>query len=204
MATRDSILDAALDVFSEKGYSQATFVDIAKRIGLTKGAVYWHFENKPALLAEVIRRMVARKEKLGLYELADAGSLEELRRCFTDRARVIVEDPPTRKFFFFLYFQMEWSEQLMTETRQKLHELVTAPFDNLKNCLQTLQEKGEIRGDVDLAQATTTLHSLMDGLTLAYIGGFHPINFIEDVKKGVDMVTAGMRSPEPRPGYVRQ
>ena len=177
----------------KNGYSQATFVDIAKRIGLTKGAVYWHFENKPALLAELIRRMVARKDQLSRYDLAEAGSLAELRQCFVDRARVIVEDAPTRKFLFFLFFRMEWSEQLITETRRKLHELATAPFDNVKNCLKRLQEKGEIRSDVDIAHATSTLHSLMDGLTFTYLGRFHPIEFIEDAEKSFDMVTEGMR-----------
>lgn len=44
-ATRESVLRAALDLFSEKGYSRTTLNDIAKRIGMSRGAVYWHFVN---------------------------------------------------------------------------------------------------------------------------------------------------------------
>ena len=44
--TREKILEGALNVFSEKGFSRSTLGDIAKRIGMTRGAVYWHFKDK--------------------------------------------------------------------------------------------------------------------------------------------------------------
>lgn len=47
--TRREILKAALEVFYQKGYSRTTFDEIAARINLTKGAVYWHFKNKPVV-----------------------------------------------------------------------------------------------------------------------------------------------------------
>ena len=53
--TRREILKAALEVFYQKGYSRTTFDEIAARINLTKGAVYWHFKNKPDLLVELMR-----------------------------------------------------------------------------------------------------------------------------------------------------
>ena len=44
--TRLAIMEAALQTFYEKGFSRTTFDEIAKRIDMTKGAVYWHFRNK--------------------------------------------------------------------------------------------------------------------------------------------------------------
>lgn len=44
--TRQSLLEAALNVFLEKGYSKTTLQDIASAAQLTRGAVYWHFKNK--------------------------------------------------------------------------------------------------------------------------------------------------------------
>ena len=52
--TRETILTAALDTFCEKGYSRTTFDEIAKKINLTKGAVYWHFKNKPDIIKALI------------------------------------------------------------------------------------------------------------------------------------------------------
>ncbi len=54
-STRERILDAALDVFSEKGYHQATVDEIAERAGLGKGTLYRYFANKETLFNELVR-----------------------------------------------------------------------------------------------------------------------------------------------------
>ena len=48
-ATRRQILAAALDLFSEKGYAATTLSEIAGAAGVTRGAIYHHFDNKTAL-----------------------------------------------------------------------------------------------------------------------------------------------------------
>lgn len=62
--TRESILDTALDVIDEKGYARSTFVEIAKRIDLSKGAVYWHFKDKPDLFLALGRQMEERIQNM--------------------------------------------------------------------------------------------------------------------------------------------
>lgn len=47
--TKKEILNAALTVFSEKGYGGALLRDIAASLGITKPALYKHFESKEAL-----------------------------------------------------------------------------------------------------------------------------------------------------------
>ena len=42
--TRTRILASALSLFAKKGYEHTTFTDIAARLKMTKGAVYWHFD----------------------------------------------------------------------------------------------------------------------------------------------------------------
>jgi AcrR family transcriptional regulator len=53
-AARERILDAALEVICEDGYSGATMAKVAKKAQLPVGSVYWHFENKDMLLAALI------------------------------------------------------------------------------------------------------------------------------------------------------
>jgi len=52
---RDKLLDAALSVFSELGFEQATLNDVADRVGVTKGCLYHYFESKEKLLLELVR-----------------------------------------------------------------------------------------------------------------------------------------------------
>jgi AcrR family transcriptional regulator len=52
--TRQRLIEAAIDVFLEHGYARTRVQDIAKRAGVTTGAMYAHFESKAALLSEAI------------------------------------------------------------------------------------------------------------------------------------------------------
>jgi len=60
VATRDRILQAALQVFAEKGYHRAAVDDIVHASGTSKGAVYHHFPNKEALFLALVDEFSAR------------------------------------------------------------------------------------------------------------------------------------------------
>src|SRR5665213_4506369 len=53
------IAEAALDVFAEKGFAAARLDDIARRAGVSKGALYLYFETKEDLFRAVVRTAVA-------------------------------------------------------------------------------------------------------------------------------------------------
>ena len=55
-ATRQRILDAAMDLFSEVGYAAAGLGEIIERAGMTKGALYHHFDSKEALATAIIEQ----------------------------------------------------------------------------------------------------------------------------------------------------
>lgn len=57
---RQRILDAALHEFSLGGYHGAILDSIALKAGVSKGAVYWHFENKRTLFLVVVQREMSR------------------------------------------------------------------------------------------------------------------------------------------------
>lgn len=54
--TRQKILDAAMDLFSEVGYAAAGLGEIIERTGMTKGALYHHFDSKDALATAIIEQ----------------------------------------------------------------------------------------------------------------------------------------------------
>jgi AcrR family transcriptional regulator len=57
-ARPDEVLDAALDLFIEKGFAATRVEDIAKRAGISKGAVYLYFPSKEKILEGIVRRAV--------------------------------------------------------------------------------------------------------------------------------------------------
>lgn len=52
--TRQTVLEAALKLFSRDGYSLTTLSRIAKEAGCSRGPIYWHFENKDDLYVAVL------------------------------------------------------------------------------------------------------------------------------------------------------
>ncbi len=55
--TRERILDVALELFNEKGYDGTSLREIAERLGVTKAALYYHFERKEDILLELHLRL---------------------------------------------------------------------------------------------------------------------------------------------------
>lgn len=62
-ATRRRILDAAIDVFSRRGYHQAAVDEIVRASGTSKGAVYFHFPSKEAIFFAVVNEFATLLER---------------------------------------------------------------------------------------------------------------------------------------------
>ena len=118
---------SALLTFYEKGFSRTTFDEIAKRINLTKGAVYWHFKNKADLIAAII------KEKIPPQDLNknQISSIAELRERLVKRALVVEKDKNVKDFLFFMLYRMEWSEAVLDNVWGQIGELCEIPDNNL-------------------------------------------------------------------------
>lgn len=57
-ARPEEILDAALDLFTEKGFSATRMMDVAEKAGISKGTLYLYFDNKEAIFRSVVQEMV--------------------------------------------------------------------------------------------------------------------------------------------------
>lgn len=70
--TKEKILETALELFAQSGYLGTSMSDIAKRLGITKAALYKHYASKQAILD----RIVARMEEMD-YERAEEYDMPE-------------------------------------------------------------------------------------------------------------------------------
>lgn len=96
VATRDRILDGALDVFARKGYHRAIVDDIVRASGTSKGAVYHHFPNKEAVFVALVddfaellasRLAAAVSARQGALDKVDA-ALTAVLTTFADNERL--------------------------------------------------------------------------------------------------------------------
>ncbi|MEL6983849.1 MAG: TetR family transcriptional regulator [Actinomycetota bacterium] len=88
--TRRALLDAAVVEFSEKGMNGARIDDIAERAGVTKGAIYTHFDGREDLLVEACRSAIQSLQVMRVTaEAADLSTFvdETARRLLAPEAR---------------------------------------------------------------------------------------------------------------------
>ena len=112
--TRERILDVALELFSEKGYDATSMREIAERLGITKPALYYHFDSKEdivrALLVDIESQVAAlvawareqtygpelRREVLARWaDIMQAHGLTAFRFFIANR-RIVLEVSPDR------------------------------------------------------------------------------------------------------------
>ena len=81
------ILDAAAEVFAEKGYHGASTTDIADKLGIKQAGLYYYFKSKDAALAEVCRIGVQDYvERLITISQSDISAEQKIRIVSFDRS----------------------------------------------------------------------------------------------------------------------
>ena len=88
LQTRERLLDAALEVFSRRGYYAASVDEIAAEAGYSKGAVYSNFSNKEELFLALIDRRFAKEAQgyPGIINLMNDGLKVEEGSDFKEEA----------------------------------------------------------------------------------------------------------------------
>lgn len=191
--TRIEILRSALDIFCEKGYSRTTFDEIAKRINLTKGAVYWHFRNKPDLIAALIREAFNRANNIILQKVPEIKSVDDLKQRCIINATLVRDEPYYRKFLFFIFYQMEWSEAILGTNCKSIKDIDEYPLKEIKQTLTFSQKNGEISPEINIEATAQILCSLWHGLLGGFITGKCTLDFPTLVEKSFDLITNGLK-----------
>jgi len=65
-ATRRALLDAGRELFAERGYHEAAATEVVRRAGVTRGALYHHFEDKRDLFRAVVEEIEGEIDRLVL------------------------------------------------------------------------------------------------------------------------------------------
>lgn len=188
--TRKAILASAMDMFYEKGYSKTTFDEIAKRINLTKGAVYWYFRNKPDIVAALINDF-AEQYLSGIKEFLEQHqtvSFESIINMVLFNNKKIREDSLFYKFLFFVSCQMEWSDAILNKVQPAIEHTKQATRALFMDQLEILQKNKKIRSDVDINVICEILMTMYGGMEEAYFTKRLTNDFDELVKTGFTLI----------------
>lgn len=163
-ATRKNILKAALDIIYEKGYARSTFVDIAKQIELSKGAVYWHFKTKPDLFIALSQEMENRIETLLHTLFHNTDTLQDLKETLFEMTRLIATDEKLFKYYTIVYYRMEWTPELLP-IKQFCDNQDTVMTQWIETILAQNQSADAIPQHMNVQNLAAALYGLTGGLT---------------------------------------
>ena len=112
--TRCDILAAAEQLFLEKGVARSSLDQIARAAGVTRGAVYWHFENKAHLFHEMLSQVRLPPEQLNerLGDCGEADPLLALRDLSIEAIASLALDEQRRRIFTILLHRCEFTDEL--------------------------------------------------------------------------------------------
>ncbi|MEG2817500.1 MAG: TetR family transcriptional regulator [Comamonas sp.] len=170
-ATRNSLLDAAEQVFYEQGVARASLNEIAQRAGATRGAVYWHFKDKLDLFYAMLDRVTLPLEQAAYGEDVGGARLEGLARVRHVIASVFVrleEDSRTRKVFEVLLHKVEYVGELVSVQERNVEAM--AEFDaKLEAALVRAQSEQKMELLISAAEAALALRCLFDGVIQSWL-----------------------------------
>ena len=190
---RAQILRAARAVFIERGYLATRVDDVARRAGLSKGAVYFYFKNKRALFDALVDEEHANTRSFLETAAADPRpaheKLMELGIGYLDYFAGL-KSPPR---FFLLMSEAAIRDESIRESTVAIHRQFVARVAEL---IDEGIQSGQFR-DVDPQAAALMLKAVIDGL-----GGQSAIGERPDVARlstdGIRLLLEGLLSDKAR------
>lgn len=186
MRTKKDILQSALDVIYEKGYTRATLVDIADRINLTKGAVYWHFKNKQELFIALSQYMEDRISKSFDHLYAEELSLNDLQDMLLEMILLVHGDSDLNKYYSIAFFRMEWTNEL-SRVKQFFDAQDEQLFLFVKQVFENARFKKKILNKTNIEYQVRSLLALVDGFF-----GYCLSLPEQDKEKSPELIRAGL------------
>jgi len=162
--TRTSILASAEVLFLEKGVAHTSLEHIAKHAGVTRGAVYWHFQNKAHLFHDMLSQVRLPPEQLTSRLQEDqANGLQSLHALCVEGIAGIAQDEQKRRIFTILLHRCEFTEEL--REAEERHDAFINQFIALcEGIFAQPATMTRLRPGMTPRLAARTLHAMIVGM----------------------------------------
>ena len=156
--TKEDILFSSLKLFAERGFEAVSTSMIASEIGITKGALYRHFENKQAIFDEIIQRMFELDEKQANENHVPAKKYEDDREAYQNTILKDLCAFQIEQFIFWtenefarLFRRMITIEQYRSKEMRKLYQdvMCLGPVRYIEDLFKEMIKNRQLNEDAD-------------------------------------------------------
>ncbi len=185
LKTYHLLLDAAAELFSYQGIGHTTLMEIAKFAGMTRGAVYWHFENKEDVIKALWERDAAPFVEAFINKLTDSSDSQTglradlyFKETIKEMLHQITQNPKTSQAIRITLNSFEATHH-QTKLQTYLESKSASIYQALVTAIAHLQDQ----------QLLKTPHSpeFLAGALWSYLHGLVEVNLDIQVKK-IDLI----------------
>lgn len=164
--THQNILRTAERLFATKGFNGTSMNDIVKESGVSKGAIYNHFESKERLFLTLLDAQTA----VGLEQ---AGTLFSDDDTYTDKVKKLIHltfgssvSCPREMCMMQIEFMVTASR--LESLQGDMQRRYTAVFDFIVDIVEEGKKAGEFKQDLDSRSLVALVYATLDGLGYQY------------------------------------
>jgi len=187
---KDQILDAAADVFTERGFQKSRMDDIVEKSGLSKGTLYWYFKSKDDIIIGIFDR-IFQKESIDLQRLITSEKPSS-ERIFEYTERVIIDFQRILKFapIAFEFLSLAFRSKYL---QKAFKHYLAVHLDVLIPIIQQGIDSGEFR-KIDATEAAIAIGAIFEGTLALRVYDKDLIDPEHHVRSGVEFLVAGFKS----------
>ena len=200
LKTRQHLIETAIVQFAARGVSNTTLNDIADAASVTRGALYWHFENKTQLFNELWLQQPPLRDLIQDQLIGRWGDnpLQRLREKLVVGLQYIAQNPRQQALMQILYHKCEFHEGMISE--QEIREKIGFSQRGLRDALQASMTEGLISRTLDLDVVLIIIHGSFSGIVKNWLMNSTRYDLYQQAPALVDNVLR-MLIPD---GYVMQ
>jgi AcrR family transcriptional regulator len=160
---RDRILDAAMKLLIERGYTKTTMSHVARQAAVGRGTVYWHFDSKDDLFFSLLERETAKVEgDMPRLLETDLPALEKLEALIRGFFQLYGEAPNLLQAFMSV---LTGSDEHMQQRLLAYFSSIYGKYDALiEGLLETAKQDGDVRPDLDSRVVAAAIVVMMDAM----------------------------------------
>jgi len=182
--TRSAILDAAANIFAEKGPAHASLEEIAKAANVTRGAVYWHFKDKGEIFNSLHERLYQPLAEVILQDLS-VGHTNPLQQLCDLCIKLLLELPTDaakrQTMMLFLVhsnYTGDFAKFKDIHLAKKTQSLML-----FSKYFEKAKEEGNLPDSADPLFLTLSIQCYMKGIIIEYLNDPQNINLEKNAKK---------------------
>ena len=165
--TKKQIIDDAMYLFLKKGFSATKIGEIADRSGVTRGAVYWHFQNKRDIVTDIIKdKETETMQLLDESFSSDRPTDQIIRNLFKKVIDNFFGNKDFRDFIELTWFKIEYTQ--LVDLSQSKDEMNTRFTEVLTKLISRAQAEGLIPGSMKAKVIALHLNALIQFIYRSY------------------------------------